>query len=91
MMCAAVCKFFGGDASTIIAHPVVLALNEAAMIGFNGDFVHMMVKNINQLQHNKGDTGLVPLEIRYKLHLCALIACCHSVSHKNGSGVNIVN
>ena len=70
-------------------HHVCLALRKAALVRWNGGFIHLAAEHIDQLVYDNALGHEVKLKMSCKLQLHALLVCCHEVSHKKGGDVDI--
>lgn len=84
-----ICKFLSIVRSALATHSIYLSFHEAAIVGFNEDFVHLTADHIDQLVHIDPSGNQVTLKMKYKLQLRALLVFHHAISHKNGGGLNI--
>jgi len=77
--------------ANIHAHPISLALQKAAILRWNGDFVYLTVDAIDKLTYNDPTAGGVEtnLQMAHKLQLRALLSCCHELPHKKRGGISI--
>ena len=73
----------------VVSHPIYQALRKAALVRWNGDFIHLTADLIDQLVYDDARGIEVKLEMSYKLQLRALLAYYHEVSHKKGGSANI--
>jgi len=75
----------------IRTHPMSLALQKAAILHWNGDFIYLTADAINKLTHNDPSAGGAEtnLQMVYELQLRALLSYYHELSHKKGGGISI--
>jgi len=74
----------------ISAHPTALASQKAAILRWNGDFVHFAADAIDELTCNDPGAGSdeTDLQMAHELQLRALLSCCHKLSHKKRGGIS---
>jgi len=77
----AICRFSRIPKTDLTNHPIFLALDKAVVCHFDDDFAHFTADHVDQ----------VKLKMKCKLQLRALLACCHTISHKNYGGINIAS
>jgi len=72
-------------------HPITLALQKAAILRWNGDFIYLTADAIDKLTYNDPRAGGAEtnLQMAYKLQLRALLSYYHELSHKRRDGISI--
>jgi len=75
----------------INTHPISLALQKAAILCWNGDFIYLTADAIDKLTYNDPRAGGAEtnLQMAYKLQLRALLSYYHELSHKKRGGISI--
>jgi len=75
----------------IYTHPTSLALQKAAILRWNGDFIYLTADAIDKLTYNDPDAGGAEtnLQMAHKLQLRVLLSCYHELSHKKRGGISI--
>ena len=77
--------------ANITRHPITLALQKAAILRWNGDFIYLTAEAIDKLTYNDpGAAGAeTNLQMACKLQLRALLSYYHELSHKKRGGISI--
>jgi len=77
--------------ANISTHPISLALQKAAILRWNGDFIYLTADAIDKLTYNDPRAGGTEtnLQMAYKLQLQALLSYYHELSHKKRGGISI--
>jgi len=76
--------------ANIHAHPTSLALQKAAILRWNEDFVCLTADAVDKSTHDDPSAGGAEanLQMARKLQLRALLSCCHELSHKKRGGIS---
>jgi len=76
--------------ANIHARLISLALQKAAILCWNGDFVYLTADAINKLTCNDPGTGAeTNLQMAHELELRALLSYYHELSHKKRGDISI--
>jgi len=77
--------------ANVHSHPISLALQKAAILCWNGDFIYLTADAIDKLTYNDPSAGgaETDLQMACKLQIRALLSYYHELSHKKRGGISI--